>query len=80
MSKTNVNQLQAASLKTQSAIDLSDTHRLQLFSVARRLLVRLLERIMDAGVHAVNALRPLSIDHPPLLLTGSPEGHQIQRR
>lgn len=52
-----------------SHANLSVAHRPRLFGVSRRPLVRLLEGVVDFGVHAVHALRPLAVNHSPFLLT-----------
>lgn len=55
---------------------LSPTHRSQLFRVQWGPLVWFLVCFIDPGLRAVDALRPLPIDHAPLLLTDSPAKKQ----
>lgn len=74
MPKTNVrtnSKQHFISVEAESTVNQSVTHMFQLFSVSRGLLLWLLVCFVNLGVHAVHALRPLSIDHSPLLLTGS---------
>lgn len=50
----------------------SESHRFELFRLSCSLLVWFPVRVVDFGLHAIHALRPLSIEHSPLLLTKSP--------
>lgn len=49
----------------------SESYRFELFWLSCSLLVWFLVCLVDLRVHAVHALRPLSIDHSLLLLTNS---------
>lgn len=49
-----------------------ESHRSELLRLSCSLLVWFPVRVVNFRLHAVHALRPLSIDHSPLLLTESP--------
>ncbi len=70
------------SVKAESTETWALTHRFQLFRVSPCFLVWLLVCFVNLGVHAVHALCPLSIDHSPLLLTGSTAetSNSVQRK
>lgn len=75
----HVKDKQKKSESSFSHVSVSPTHHSQLFRVRWSPLVWFLVCFIDPGLRAVDALRPLPIDHSPLLLTDPRAKKQKQK-